>query len=173
MPTRALVSCLVLLSAAPCPAQVAAAAPERPNIVVFLADDLGWKDVGFHGSEIRTPNIDKLAATGTRLDEFYVQSVCSPTRAAFLTGRYPIRTGTQVGVIRPYNRNGLPLRERLLSQVLKSAGYETAICGKWHLGLWTQAQLPTSRGFDHQYGHYCGAIQYFHAAARRWEGLAP
>ncbi|MHC4895884.1 MAG: arylsulfatase B [Planctomycetota bacterium] len=132
-----------------------------PHIVFFLADDLGWKDVGFHGSEIKTPNIDKLAKAGTRLEQFYVQQVCSPTRAAFLTGRYPIRTGLQMGVIRPWEPWGLGLDEKLLPQVLKEAGYVTAICGKWHLGLYTREYLPTSRGFDHQYGHYCGAIDYF------------
>lgn len=135
--------------------------PPRPHIVLFLADDLGWNDVGFHGGEIETPNIDRLAREGTQLDSFYVQPVCSPTRAALLTGRYPIRTGTQAGVIRPFARVGVPARERFLSQALKDAGYETAICGKWHLGFWKREWVPTSRGFDHQYGHYCGMIRYF------------
>src|SRR4051794_34323081 len=85
---------------------LAAAAPivsavEKPNIVFLLADDLGYSDVGFHGSEIKTPHIDKLAASGARLESFYVQPVCSPTRAALLTGRYPMRHGLQVGVVRP------------------------------------------------------------------------
>ncbi len=92
--------------------------PDLPHIVVFLADDLGYRDVGFHGGEIKTPNIDRLAATGTRLEAFYVQPICSPTRAAFLTGRYPIRTGLQVGVIRPFAQYGLPLDELLLPQAL-------------------------------------------------------
>src|SRR6266513_2719214 len=89
-------------------------AAERPNIVFFLIDDLGWSDVGFHGSEIKTPNIDKLAAAGTRLEAFYVQPVCSPTRAALMTGRYPMRHGLQVGVVRPWAQYGLPLEERTL-----------------------------------------------------------
>jgi Sulfatase len=76
--------------------------PPRPHIVYFLADDLGWGDVGWHGSEIKTPNLDKLAAAGARLEQFYVQPVCSPPRAAFLTGRYPMRHGLQVGVVRPW-----------------------------------------------------------------------
>jgi arylsulfatase A-like enzyme len=71
----------------------------RPNIVYIVADDLGWKDVGFHGSDIRTPNIDKLAATGTRLEQFYAQPMCTPTRAALMTGRYPMRYGLQTAVI--------------------------------------------------------------------------
>ena len=132
----------------------------RPNIVFILADDLGWGDVGFHGGEIKTPQIDQLAAAGARLDQFYVQPVCSPTRAAFMTGRYPIRYGLHIGVVRPWARYGLPLDERLLPQALKEVGYTTAITGKWHLGHFEPAYLPTHRGFDHQYGHYNGAIDY-------------
>ena len=73
----------------------ARAAADKPNIVYILADDLGWKDVGFHGSDIRTPNIDGLAAAGARLEQFYVQPMCTPTRAALMTGRYPLRYGLQ------------------------------------------------------------------------------
>src|SRR5690349_3382010 len=86
-------------------------AADRPHVVFILADDMGFADVGFHGSEIKTPNIDKLAAAGTRLEQFYVQPVCSPTRAALMTGRYPIRHGLQVGVVRPWAQYGLPLDE--------------------------------------------------------------
>ena len=141
--------------------QVSLDQEESPNIVVFLADDLGWKDVGWHGSEIPTPNLDRLASAGAQLDYFYVQPVCSPTRAAFMTGRYPIRHGLQVGVIRPWAQHGLPLEEQTLAQGLKDAGYATAIVGKWHLGHFRKEYLPTRRGFDHQYGHYNGAIDYF------------
>ncbi|UCC98495.1 MAG: arylsulfatase [Phycisphaerales bacterium] len=133
----------------------------RPNIVFVLADDLGWKDVGYHGGSIRTPNIDRLAAEGTRLEQFYVQPVCSPTRSSLMTGRYPMRYGLQVGVVRPWANYGLALEERTLAQALKEAGYTTAICGKWHLGHLSSEYLPTSRGFDHQYGHYNGALDYF------------
>jgi arylsulfatase A-like enzyme len=139
----------------------ALSAGERPNIVFFLADDLGWSDVGFHQSEIKTPNIDKLAAEGAKLEAFYVQPVCSPTRAALMTGRYPMRHGLQVGVVRPWAQYGLPLEERTLPQALQEAGYVTAICGKWHLGHFQRAYLPTQRGFLHQYGHYNGALDYF------------
>src|SRR3954452_22670317 len=120
----------------------------RPNIVVILADDLGWGDVGWHGLEIKTPNLDKLANAGTKLEQFYVQPLCSPTRAAFMTGRYPLRHGLHVGVVRPWAAYGLPLDERLLPQALKDVGYETAITGKWHLGHFQPAYLPTHRGFD-------------------------
>jgi arylsulfatase A-like enzyme len=139
----------------------AAATTAKPNIVFILADDQGWADVGWHGSEIQTPNLDKIAAAGAKLEQFYVLPVCSPTRAALLTGRYPMRMGLQTGVVRPYAQYGLPLEERTLPQALREAGYTTAICGKWHLGHCRPDYLPTRRGFDHQYGHYNGAIDYF------------
>lgn len=132
----------------------------KPNIVYIVADDLGWGDVGWHGSEIPTPNLDKLANAGAKLEAFYVQPVCSPTRAALMTGRYPIRHGLQVGVVRPWAQYGLPLEEQTLPEGLKTAGYATAIVGKWHLGHFAADYLPTRRGFDHQYGHYNGAIDY-------------
>ncbi|MFO1484719.1 MAG: arylsulfatase [Verrucomicrobiaceae bacterium] len=142
-------------------AALSAEAP-RPNVVFLLVDDLGRADCGFMGGkDIQTPHIDKLAKQGAILDQFYVQPVCSPTRAALMTGRYPMRHGLQVGVIRPWALYGLPLEERTLPQALKEAGYETAIVGKWHLGDFRPAYLPTKRGFDHQYGHYNGAIDYF------------
>ena len=137
-----------------------AAAP-RPNIIYFLADDLGWSDVGWHGGDIATPNLDRLAAAGAKLEQFYVLPVCSPTRAALLTGRYPIRHGLQLSVVRPWAQYGLPLEERTLPQALREAGYTTAISGKWHLGHFRPEYLPTRRGFDTQYGHYNGALDYF------------
>lgn len=140
---------------------VAEEAP-RPNIIFLLADDLGRVDCGFMGGkEIATPNLDKLARAGAVLDQFYVQPVCSPTRAALLTGRYPMRHGLQVGVVRPHAQYGLPLTERTLPQALQTAGYQTAVVGKWHLGHFQKAYQPTQRGFDQQYGHYNGAIDYF------------
>jgi arylsulfatase A-like enzyme len=134
---------------------------DQPNIVLLLADDLGWKDVGFHDSEIETPHLDRLAAGGTRMTQFYVQPVCSPTRGALLTGKYPCRLGLQCGVVRPWAEHGLPVDERTLPQALSEGGYFTAICGKWHLGHATPEQLPLARGFAHQYGHYNGALDYF------------
>ncbi|MBI3862969.1 MAG: arylsulfatase [Planctomycetia bacterium] len=133
----------------------------RPNIVFLLADDLGSHDVGWRGGEIKTPQLDKLARAGARLEQFYVQPVCSPTRAALMTGRYPFRHGLQVGVVRPWAQYGLPLEERTLPQALREAGYQTAIVGKWHLGHFERDYLPTRRGFDRQYGHYNGALDYF------------
>src|SRR5205823_1700777 len=83
------------------------------------------------------------------------------TRAALMTGRYPMRHGLQVGVVRPWAQYGLPLNERTLAQALRAAGYSTAIIGKWHLGHFQRDYLPTMRGFDHQYGHYNGMLDYF------------
>lgn len=132
----------------------------KPNIVFILMDDLGYSDCGFSGGkEIKTPHLDNLAGGGAVLESLYVQPVCSPTRAALMTGRYATRTGVYT-VVRPHAKWGLPLSERTLASALKEAGYETAITGKWHLGEFDRAYLPTSRGFDHQYGHYFGALDY-------------
>jgi arylsulfatase A-like enzyme len=136
-------------------------AAKRPNIVYIVADDLGWKDVGYHGSDIKTPHIDELAAGGARLEQFYAQPMCTPTRAALLTGRYPFRYGLQTLVIPSSHAYGLPTDEWLLPQALKEAGYETAIVGKWHLGHADRKSWPRQRGFDHQYGPMIGEIDYF------------
>ena len=133
----------------------------KPNIVFILADDLGWKDVGYHGSDIRTPNIDKLAQTGARLEQFYSQQICTPSRAAFMTGRYPLRYGLQMAVIPSAGRYGLATDEWLLPQALKQAGYQTAIVGKWHLGHIDRKYWPRQRGFDYAYGPLIGEIDHF------------
>ena len=131
-----------------------------PDIVLLLADDLGNADVGWHGSDIKTPNLDKLAASGAKLEHFYVMPVCTPTRVAFLTGRYPIRSGMQLNVLRPNSQYGLPLEERTIANALHDAGYSTVICGKWHVGHFDKAFWPNARGFDHWLGHLEG-IDYF------------
>jgi arylsulfatase A-like enzyme len=140
---------------------VAQAASPPPNIVYIISDDQGWKDVGFHGSDIKTPNIDALAAGGAKLEHFYAQPMCTPTRAALMTGRYPFRYGLQTLVIPSSHTYGLALDEWLLPQALKDAGYDTAIVGKWHLGHADQKYWPKQRGFDHQYGPMIGEIDYF------------
>ena len=142
------------------PAQAQEKAP-RPNILYILSDDQGWKDIGYHGSDIKTPNIDRLAANGTRLEQFYAQPMCTPTRAALMTGRYPFRYGLQTAVIASPHTYGLPTDEWLLPQALKEAGYYTAIIGKWHLGHADPKYWPRQRGFDYQYGPMIGEIDYF------------
>jgi len=139
----------------------AADAPPRPNILYIVADDLGYNDLGFRGSEISTPSIDKLANDGVRLDQFYVQPMCTPTRAALMTGRYPLRYGLQTLVIPSGMTYGLSTEERLLPQALKDAGYRTVMIGKWHLGHADKKYWPKQRGFDYFYGAVLGEIDYF------------
>ncbi|MDA2938027.1 sulfatase-like hydrolase/transferase [Acidobacteria bacterium AH-259-A15] len=140
----------------------AAAAAQKPNIVIMVADDLGWEDVSYHGGEIGTPNIDRLAKEGVELDRFYVAPVCSPTRAGLMTGRYPIRYGLMRTVLPPWRKGGLDTSEVTLAEVLKKAGYEhRGVFGKWHLGHSDVQYHPLRRGFTEFYGHYNGAIDYF------------
>src|SRR5579862_52315 len=131
----------------------------RPNIVIILADDLGYGDLGCYGHPtIRTPNLDRLAAQGMRFTDFYsAAEVCTPSRAALLTGRYPIRSGMcndQFRVLRRLSTGGLPDSEITIPQILKPQGYATAAIGKWHLGVWTNdpAHHPRKHGFDFYLG---------------------
>ena len=134
---------------------------KQPDIVFLLIDDLGYADCGFNGgTQIKTPNIDRLAKSGTIIDSHYVQPVCSPTRSTLLTGRYPTHTGVYT-IVSPGAPWGLPLAERTLADALRSAGYRTALTGKWHLGEFEKAYQPNARGFDHQYGHFFGMLDYF------------
>jgi arylsulfatase A len=130
----------------------ALAAPSRaPNIVFILCDDLGYGDLGCYGSRIRTPNLDHMASEGVRFTNFCsADPVCSPSRAALLTGRYPTRVGVP-RVLFPQDAEGLNLDETTLANVLKNSGYRTMCIGKWHLGR-PQQYLPTSRGFDGYFG---------------------
>jgi arylsulfatase A-like enzyme len=138
-----------------------AQAASQPNIVFLLIDDLGYADCGFNGGkEIKTPNIDRLAKSGTIIDSHYVQPVCSPTRSTLLTGRYPTHTGVYT-IVSPGAPWGLPLAERTLADALRAAGYRTALTGKWHLGEFEKAYQPNARGFDHQYGHFFGMLDYY------------
>lgn len=137
------------------------AADPKPNIVFIMADDLGFADLGYRGSQIKTPNIDKLANEGVRMDSFYGEPVCTPSRAALMTGRYPMRYGLQTLVIFPSHTYGLPTDERTLPQALKDAGYRTLMTGKWHLGHANQKYWPQNRGFDYFYGNLVGEVDYF------------
>jgi arylsulfatase A-like enzyme len=127
-------------------------APRRPpNIVLLFADDLGYGDLGCFGStEIRTPNLDRMAAEGVKLTSFYAAPVCTPSRAQLLTGRYPIRSGL-TRVLFPKSLGGIETHELTLPEVLRSRRYATACVGKWHLGH-LPPFLPTRHGFDHYFG---------------------
>lgn len=140
-----------LATAAAAVAQRNGAAGRKPNIVFILCDDLGFGDVGVYGSKIRTPNFDRLAAEGVRCTNFCsADPVCSPSRAALLTGRYPTRVGVPT-VFMPQDQSGMNLDETTLADALKAEGYKTTCIGKWHLGR-PEPYLPTRRGFDEYFG---------------------
>lgn len=137
------------------------AAGEQPNIIIMVADDLGWSDVGFHGGPIDTPALDRLAAEGMELSRFYTTPICSPTRAALMTGRDPMRLGVAYAVIMPWTNAGVHPAEHFMPQSFLAAGYQTAMVGKWHLGHSLQAYHPNDRGFEHFYGHLHTEVGYF------------
>ena len=134
----------------------------RPNIVFILADNLGWRDVGYHGSEIQTPNLDRMAHAGVRMEQHYVYPVCYPTRVALMTGRCPTRFPERQSYAHtPFSSSTLTL-----ASALREAGYETAICGKWHLG-YPPVAAPLSFGFDHSYGVFGGGIHPYNHVYNR------
>lgn len=149
-----------LLAGAAASVSTMAAPPARntgkPNVIVFLFDDLGLHDLGFLGAtDLKTPNIDRLAAGGARFSNWYSNApVCAPARSALMTGRCPLRNGVA--------RNSMPLRpsEVTIAATLKDAGYRTALTGKWHLGS-TPETVPNAHGFDYFYGFHEGCTDYF------------
>lgn len=139
-----------------------ASASTTPNMIFILADDLGWNDVGYnHGSEILTPYIDNLAYTGLILNQYYAQKSCTPSRAAFLSGRYPCSIGMQ-HLLRDEATYGLPLKHKIISQQFKKyTNYTTHAIGKWHAGFYTWDYTPEHRGFDTFFGYYGGHESYY------------
>ncbi len=154
---------IVLLSAIATASLVLAA--ERPNVLVIMADDLGYHDLGFQGSEhIKTPHLDQLAAQGMRFTDGHVAaSVCSPSRAGFITGRYQQRFGHEANC--PPSKWGMDVNERTIGQAFKELGYRTAVFGKWHLGNRPE-RYPTARGFDEFYGLREGSRSYWYDAKK-------
>lgn len=155
---------LKLVSTAAAAPMVAQPAPKRPNFVVIVTDDQGIGDVGCYGHpEVRTPNLDRLAASGVRFNQWYSNApVCSASRAAILTGKYPVRTGVQ-GALRSeptFDVPGLRQGEQTLPAVLRGLGYRTAAIGKWHLGSASQSR-PLAQGFDEFFGWYSGWLDAY------------
>jgi arylsulfatase B len=158
-----LAGCLALVAASACsregPTHLPRSAP--PNLVLIVADDLGWMDVGYHGAEIPTPNIDRIVREGVELDRFYTTPICSPTRAGLLTGVYPIRFGLQRLSVKAWHERGLPPEAQTIAEALEPGGYERrGLIGKWHLGRARREFHPLEQGFTHFYGHYNGGIEY-------------
>ena len=142
-----------------------------PNVILIVVDDLGWKDVGYHDSEIQTPTIDRLAKEGVELNRFYVHPTCSPTRSSLMTGKAALR----LGLLNPLGKNnvkGLPLSEKIMPQYFKKMGYQTNLVGKWHLGRFKKEYWPNNRGFDHFYGYLTGGIGHYdhvHGGGLDWQ----
>ena len=124
--------------------------PVKPNVIVMVSDNQGWADVGYHGSRIKTPTLDRLAAEGVRLERFYAYATCSPSRAALLLGRNPSRYDI-LGAIGQRSLQMIPKDAITLARAFKLRGYTTAISGKWHLGLRPEVG-PLQFGFDYTYG---------------------
>lgn len=133
----------------------------QPNIIFILADDMGYSDMSWQGSDIQTPNLDKMKAEGMFLARNYVQPQCTPSRVAFLTGNYPYRYGLHEHIVMSSSYSGIPSEAKTVAEKMKEAGYKTAIVGKWHVGGTKQSFLPQNQGFDHSFVCINGAISYW------------
>ncbi|KAJ9456098.1 Arylsulfatase [Diplonema papillatum] len=134
----------------------------RPHILQVIIDDLGWSDVGYHGSDLPTPNVDRLARDGIRLERYYAQPVCSPTRSAMLSGLYPFRNGMQhIEAASPATTAALPLENVTVAELLSEKGYSTHMIGKWHVGYASWKNTPLGRGFNSFRGIFQQEVDYY------------
>lgn len=150
-------SCLFIVAFSVVPSTVA----NPPHIIFIVADDLGWNDVGWHNPDMLTPNLDRLAQQGVILDSSYVQSICTPSRASFMTSYFPLRLGFQHKSIRATSPKYIPTNITMLPERLKEKGYQTHMVGKWHLGFCNWKYTPTGRGFDSFFGYLYGSSDYY------------
>ena len=140
---------------------VAAQPAKKPHIIMMLADDLGWNNIGFHQAqhgkaEIRTPTIDALASSGLQMERMYAYKYCSPSRSSFLSGRLPIHVTQNNKNNDITNPGGADLRMTLIPEQLRKAGYRNSLVGKWHVGARSTENLPIERGFDSHFGFLKG-----------------
>lgn len=157
-------TCAVLAAALalPCCQLAAGKTHDRPNVLMIVVDDMGWGDLGCHGSAIKTPVLDGFFGDAIELGRYYVAPISSPTRAGLLTGRYPNRFCIRKTVLPPWRKTGLPASETTIADVLGQNGYSNrALVGKWHLGHGDPSYHPMNRGFTHFYGHLNGMLDYF------------
>ena len=175
---RASSAVLVGLTAAALAGTLSARQPSRPNVVLIIADDLGYGDLSSYGApDIKTPHLDRLAREGVRMTSFYANApVCSPTRAGLITGRYQQRVSLERPV-RTQTTDGLPVTGRSLPQLLKDSGYATGLVGKWHLGR-QEALRPLRHGFAYFWGYLTGYIDWYthtngEGEPDLWENMSP
>jgi len=142
---------------------LSAKSSSKPHVVFVLADDLGWNSLGYmdYDLDFATPKLTSMASQGIVLDSYYAQEVCTPSRAALMTGRHPLTTGMQYSIIMPTTSWGLNLDETTMAEAFKQNGYATHMVGKWHLGHFSPRFLPTARGFDSFTGYLSGESYYW------------
>ena len=149
---------------------VRGSAERRPNILLIVADDLGWADVPWRDETVPAPNLHRLADSGLILNQSYVQQGCTPSRAALLTGLYPYHLGRQHRALKPLRAGGVPTSFTLLPQLLKEENYSTHMIGKWHLGYCAWEYTPTRRGFDTFLGTYLGVLDHWTHTREKYDG---
>ena len=141
--------------------QAGPTAPSKPHVLLLLVDDLGWTDISAHNAEYETKTIDSLISSGIELINYHVHLVCSPTRSALMTGQFSFKLGLQsINTIGPGETQHIPFAAPTIAELLKKAGYQTHMLGKWHLGYASWNMTPTARGFDSHYGYLQGAEDY-------------